>query len=358
MTSAAKPEARSLKDDDPLRPHLAGLTTFLRDRLALGGELEVLRFAGGYSNLTYLVKTGAGELVLRTPPPGAAHIKAGHDMAREGRFLERLHPRFPLAPRPLLVVDDAATSPLGVPFFVMERKVGRVLRSAADLDAPTMRAVSTAFIDALAELHAVDVHATGLLALGKPDGYLRRQVEGWVARDKNSRIDDVSDLDIIARWLQANQPTHPGRATVVHNDFKYDNIVVDPADPARLVGVLDWELAAIGDPSADLGTVLAYWVQHDDDDALKALPLGPTTLPGNLTRAELVARYQEQRGREVEDLLFCFVLGGYRIAVIAQQIYFRYARGYTKDPRFASLGFAVAVVAGHAARAIDLGRVP
>ncbi|OGQ13716.1 MAG: hypothetical protein A2138_22605 [Deltaproteobacteria bacterium RBG_16_71_12] len=340
-----------------MRAHLPGLTAFLRERLALDGDVRVQRFAGGYSNLTYLVTSGAGELVLRTPPPGAAHIKAGHDMAREGRFLERLHPRYPLAPRPLLIVDDAAQSPLGVPFFVMERKVGRVLRTAADLDAPTMRAVSIAFVDALAALHAIDVQESGLSALGKPDGYLRRQVEGWVARDKNSRVDDVSDLDTVASWLQANLPTHPDRAAVVHNDFKYDNVVVDPVDPTRLVGVLDWELAAIGDPSADLGTVLAYWVQADDDDALKALPLGPTTRPGNLTRAEVVARYQERRGREVEDLLFSFVLGAYRIAIIAQQIWFRYARGYTTDPRFSSLGFAVAVVAGHAARMIDEGRV-
>lgn len=357
MTGSAKPEARALKDDDPLRPHLTALAAFLRERLGVGDDVEVQRFAGGYSNLTYLVKTDAGELVLRTPPPGAAHIKAGHDMAREGRFLERLHPVYPLAPRPLLVVDDAAQGPLGVPFFVMERKVGRVLRAATDLDAPTMRAVSTAFVDALAALHTIDVRASGLIALGKPEGYLRRQVEGWIARDQNSRVDDVGDLDKIAAWLQANLPTHADRAAVVHNDFKYDNIVVDPADPTRLVGVLDWELAAIGDPSADLGTVLAYWVQADDDDGLKALPLGPTTLPGNLTRAEVIARYQERRDREVEDLLFSFVLGAYRIAVIAQQIWFRFARGYTTDPRFASLGFAVAVVAGHAARMIDEGRV-
>lgn len=355
--SGGKPEARALKDDDPLRPHQAALTAMLRERLALVGDVEVLRFSGGYSNLTYLVRHSGGELVLRTPPPGAAHIKAGHDMAREGRLLERLHPHYRLAPRPLLVVDDAATSPLGVPFFVMEKKAGRVLRAGVELDAPTMRALSCAFVDALAALHAVDVQATGLASLGKPEGYLRRQVEGWIARDEASRVDDVSDMIAIAAWLRAHLPTGPERACVVHNDFKYDNVVVNEAGPRRIVGVLDWELAAIGDPAVDLGTVLAYWVEADDDDALKALPLGPTTLPGNLTRAELVERYQEVSGRVVEDLLFAFVLGAYRIAVIAQQIYFRFARGYTSDARFAGLGFAVAVVAGHAVRALERGRV-
>lgn len=357
MTSTAKPDARPLKEDDALSPHLEALVPWLRERLAVTGDIEVLRFSGGYSNLSYLVKSGSGELVLRTPPPGAAHIKAGHDMAREGRFLQALHPVFPLAPRPALVVDDATASPLGVPFFVMERKRGRVLRPGVPFDAPTMRAISQSFIDALAALHAIDVERTGLITLGRPEGYLQRQVEGWTARDHNSRVDEVGDMRRVSAWLADNLPRRPARAAVVHNDFKYDNVVVAADQPTRIVGILDWELAAIGDPCADLGTVLAYWVQDDDDDALKLLPLGPTTLPGNLTRQQLVARYQEQIGHEVEDLLFSFVLGAYRIAVIAQQIYFRYAKGFTHDPRFASLGFAVAVVAGHAVRMIDEGRV-
>ncbi len=355
--SEDKPEARALRDDDPLTAHVAALVAELRRRGVVDGDVELRRFAGGYSNLTYLVRHGGGELVLRTPPPGAVHIKAGHDMAREGHVLERLHPHFPLAPRPVLVVDDAGASPLGVPFFVMERKRGRVVRAGFVEDAPTMHALSGAFIDALAALHAIDVRATGLAALGKPEGYLRRQVEGWIARDEHSRVDDVSDLRVVAAWLRAHLPTRPERACVVHNDFKYDNVVVDERDPRRIVGVLDWELAAIGDPVVDLGTVLAYWVQADDDDALKALPLGPTALPGNRSRAELVERYQAAGGRPVDDLLFGFVLGAYRIAIIAQQIYFRFARGYTSDPRFAALGFAVAVVAGHAVRAIERGRV-
>jgi aminoglycoside phosphotransferase (APT) family kinase protein len=308
----------------------------------------VERFSGGASNLTYLVRTDDGEVVARIPPPGAKHIKAGHDMAREGRFLQKLHPHYPLAPRPILVVDEP-------PLFVMEKKQGRILRKRKlDLAADEMRALCERFVDGLAALHAIDVHATGLVSLGKPDGYVQRQVDGWRQRYDNARTDEISDMDRLSKWLSEHVPPS-ARVAVTHNDYKYDNVVFD--DAGHLCGVLDWELAAIGDPLTDLGTVLAYWIEATDDAALMMLPLGPTTVPGNLTRSQIVARYEEKTGHAVEHLLFHVVLASFRIAVIAQQIYFRYARGFTQDERFASMGFAVALVAARACRFLDAGRI-
>jgi aminoglycoside phosphotransferase (APT) family kinase protein len=266
-----------------------------------------------------------------------------------------------LAPRPLAIIEDEGV--LGVPFFAMEKKAGRILRAKPprdlELSPELMRALSASFVDALAALHGIDVEQAGLAGIGRPAGYVRRQVEGWRERYQRSKTDEISDMERLAAWLEENVPAEesPAPATMIHNDFKYDNLVLDPRDATIITGVLDWELATVGDPMTDLATSLAYWIEAEDDEALRMMPLGPTHLPGNLTRMEIVQRYEEKSGKEVRHLLFHVALASFKIAVIAQQIYFRYAKGFTSDPRFASLGFAVALIGARACRMLDAGTI-
>jgi aminoglycoside phosphotransferase (APT) family kinase protein len=332
----------------------------LLERIGMSARGSVEKLSGGMSNITLLATEGERELIVRTPPPGAVHIKAGHDVVREAKLLQKLDGVYPLAPRVHVIVEDPGV--IGMPFFAMSRVKGRVLRSRVPKDvalpAATMRALSESFVDALVGLHAIDVERAGLIGVGRPDGYVQRQVDGWCERYEKSKVDDVSDMDRLAAWLKANVPR--GRAlrpTLVHNDFKYDNVVLDESDLTKIVGVLDWELATVGEAMTDLGTVLSYWIEATDDEALRALPLCLTYLPGNLTRTEVVARYQERTGRVVEDLIFHVVLGSFRLGVIAQQIYFRYAKGFTQDPKYAVMGLAVAVVGAKACRVLDAGRI-
>ena len=318
------------------------LAAFLAERLpGLDGPLEVEQFPSGFSNLTYLVSAGDRELVLRRPPFGAA-VESGHDMGREHRILSRLSPVYDKAPAPLAFCDDPRV--LGAPFYVMERVEGVILRprmpAAMRPSAERMAAIAGGFVDSLAELHAVDFAAAGLSELGRPEGYVRRQVDGWAARYEKARTDDVPEMTRVAAWLDAEAPPEAG-AALIHNDFKYDNLVLDPGDGTRVIAVLDWEMATLGDPLMDLGTTLGYWVEPDDPPELRALALSPTLLPGNPGRAELVERYAAASGREVAEPVFYYVYGLFKIAVIVQQIYLRYHQGHTRDPRFASLIDAV-----------------
>jgi len=358
----ARPQTLPLTDKDTV--DVAGLAAFLRARgVALADAVTVTRFPGGHSNLTYLVDDGALQVIVRAPPPGA-HTVSGHDMVREARVLQAVGGRGVKVPRVLAVGEDAASSPLGAPFFAMERVAGRVLRHKLPddvvLDATRMQTLTTALVDELAALHALDLddgtpEARALMALGKPEGYVQRQVDGWIARYEKAKTDDISDIDAVVAWLRAGVSAFPSsRPSIVHNDFKLDNVVVSD-DATAICAVLDWELATVGEPLLDLGTTLAYWVQADDGDDVKALPMGLTWLPGCLRRAEVVARWAERTGRAVENdaLVFAFVLASFKVAVIAQQIYARYQRGFSTDPRFAMLDFAVAVIGARARRAID-----
>ncbi|MDP2343845.1 MAG: phosphotransferase family protein [Deltaproteobacteria bacterium] len=327
------------------------------------GAVDVTRFPSGHSNLTYLVQTAGRSVVLRAPPPGAATIGgAGHDVVREQRILSRLKPVYAKVPATLGFQETAEGSPLGVPFYLMERVEGRVLRhrKPKDIELPpaTMQALTEGFVDELATLHKVDVAAAGLADLGKPEGYVQRQVDGWRGRYDKARTDEISDLERTSIWLKDNVPsTSSGPPTLVHNDFKLDNLVLADDDVTRIVAVLDWELCTIGEPLTDLGTSLAYWVEDGDGDDVKALPMGLTWLPGCLTRAQIVSRWEERSGREAEHLLFYYVLATFKVATIAQQIYSRYVKGFTKDERFALLGFATAVIGARAAKALDAGKI-
>lgn len=338
-------EPRAVREGEAL--DVEALASWLRANTSLDGDIEVRQFPSGYSNLTYLLRVGATELVLRRPPFGNT-VKSGHDMGREHTVLSRLAPIYPLAPRPLAYCEDPAI--LGAPFYLMERRRGVVIRrqlpKGMTLDASATRRLSTALIDGLAELHKLDWAAAGLTELGKPEGYARRQVEGWTRRWQAAQTDAVPKLDAVAAWLAAELPADADAdAALIHNDYKYDNVLLDADDPGRIIAVLDWEMATIGSPRMDLGTTLGYWVEASDDARMQGLAFGPTNLPGSLTRAELIDRYQQQTGFAVGDGVYYRVFGLFKIAVILQQIYARYRKGSTQDSRFAALGYFVTMLA-------------
>lgn len=339
---------------------VAWLEKYLAEKVPeLTGPLEVEQFPGGHSNLTYLLRMGGKELVLRRPPFGAKAIKAGHDMGREYRILSGLLPVYPKVPKPLVFCGEAE-SPMGVPFYVMERVRGVIIRAkppkGLELTPEFMRKLSENFVDNLVELHAVDWRAAGLAEIGRPEGYLGRQVAGWTERYGRSRTDDIPEMEQVAKWLAEHIPTELA-PTILHNDYKYDNLVLDPDDLPRIRAVLDWEMATIGDPLSDVGMALAYWAEEKDPEERRQLPFGLTMLPGNLTREELVARYAERSGRDVSGISFHYVLSLFKVAVIAQQIYARFTKGLTKDERFAAMITGVKVLARTAAKAIETGSI-
>jgi aminoglycoside phosphotransferase (APT) family kinase protein len=335
---------------------LARLEPFLREHFPEAtGTLSVAQFPSGHSNLTYLVCLGDREMVLRRPPFGSK-VKTAHDMSREYRVLSKLHFAYPQAPKALLYCKDPSV--LGSPFYLMERVQGIILRREPPegllTNAETARQLSDAFVDNLARLHGLEYTALGLADLGKPQGYLDRQVGGWIQRYHGSQTHNLEEVEKISVWLNERKPSETSYA-LIHNDYKYDNTVLDPTDITRIVGVLDWEMCTIGDPLTDLGTALAYWVDPQDPPELQHIRWGPTTLPGTLTRAELVGRYAQTTGRDVSNMVFYRVLALFKVAVIIQQIYYRYHQGLTKDARFASLPGVVKVVLRAAWRSAEDG---
>lgn len=346
----------------PIRPGeelaIGPLEAYLRQHLPnLAGPLAIEQFPHGHSNLTYLLRWGPTELVLRRPPFGN-RVQTAHDMGREFRVLSKLSAVFPAAPQPCLFCDDESV--LGAPFYVMERRRGVILRKLLPpglvLTPEMMRGLSLALIDNLAQLHAIDYQAAGLGDLGKPAGYVARQMAGWTDRYAKARTGEVAAMENVARWLAANMPPESG-ASVIHNDYKFDNLVLDPADPTRIVAVLDWEMATLGDPLMDLGTTLGYWIEADDPAPLRLASLGPTALAGSLSRRELVEQYEIASGRPVANPVFYYVFGLFKIAVIIQQIYARFVRGHTQDPRFAQLDQVVTVMSQQAERTIAAEKI-
>jgi aminoglycoside phosphotransferase (APT) family kinase protein len=328
--------------------------------VSLDGEAELLQFGRGYSNLTYLVRArdaaGEREIVVRRAPPGVS-IKTAHDMGREHRILSALAPAWPRAPRPLAHCDDPSV--IGTPFYAMERVRGVILRARVPagvvLSEDAMRAASRAACDTLAEIHNLDWRAVGLGDLGKPEGYVERQVRGWAERYRTARTDDVPQVEKLGAWLAEHRPADSG-AALVHNDFKYDNLVLS-GDLTQVLAVLDWEMATIGDPLMDLGTALGYWIQADDPPVFQVAVFGPTTQPGNLTRVEIVERWSRATGRDAGNVLFYFAFALFKLAVVAQQLYKRYVDGHTKEERYAGMLEGVRAVASAALVAVDKGRI-
>lgn len=327
------------------------------------GPLVVEQFPAGHSNLTYLARLGDDELVLRRPPFGSK-VKSAHDMGREYRVLSTLHAHYAPAPQPLAYCEDLDV--LGAPFYVMRRIKGIILRrdppEGLALNPDTVRRMDESFIDNLADLHAIDYQAVGLAELGKPAGYTERQVSGWIGRYAGSQTDDIPEVDAVSRWLNERLPKDDlalgtRGATLVHNDYKFDNVVLSADDPTRLVGVLDWEMCTVGNPLTDLGTAISYWIDAHDSPEMQLIRWGPTALPGSLTRPQLVERYAARTGRDVSDIVYYFVFALFKTAVIAQQIYYRYHHGHTQDPRFAFFIEATKILVRAAQQATETGRI-
>lgn len=334
------------------------LEVCLRDHIpAAAGPLTIEQFPQGHSNLTYLLRFGGQELVLRRPPFGN-QVKSAHDMGREFRVLSRLCEVYSPAPRPRFYCADESV--IGSPFYVVERRRGLVLRKSLPpgitIGAETARRLSVALIDNLADLHAIDYRIAGLADLGKPDGYIDRQVIGWTNRYEQAQTDEIPAMNRVSSWLLDHMPPESG-ASIIHNDYKFDNLLLAADDLTRIVAVLDWEMATVGDPLMDLGTTLGYWVEAKDPEPLRRAAFGPTALPGSLTRRELVKRYQEQTGHSVSHAVFYYAFGLFKIAVIVQQIYARYIRGHTQDPRFAQLNALVKILGHQAERTIETGEL-
>lgn len=301
------------------------------------GAIEVVeQFAGGASNLTFRIGCEHRDVVLRTSPAGRKAASA-HDMQREARLLQAIRPQFREVPEVLAVTDDY--SPLGRPAFVSEYVDGLILRR--DLpEGADAGALADLFVSNLVRLHAINTDSEDLKAFHKGDGYVRRQVEGWSRRYRQARTEDVPSGDGVMRWLDAVQPPDCG-VCVIHNDWRFDNLVLDPTGMDSVLAVLDWELATVGDPFMDLGSAMAYWIQSDDDEQMQAFRMQPSNAPGMPTREQIVQRYCELSGRKAPDWSFYEVFGLFRLAVIAQQIWYRYSAGQTDNPAFAPFGVVV-----------------
>jgi aminoglycoside phosphotransferase (APT) family kinase protein len=312
------------------------------------GELEVCQFPSGASNLTYLLKVGEWEGVLRRPPLGPVPPRA-HDMGRESGILAKLNAVYPLAPRPYFFQPDESV--IGTPFYVMERRRGVVLDdSFPEGIEPTQelcRGISGMVCDTLVELHAVDPWDAGLGDLGRPEGFLERQTEGWIGRYQEAKTDEIDEVGPLTQWLLGDVPESP-RPTIIHNDYKLNNLILDPHDLTRVRAVLDWEMATVGDPLFDLAVSLSYWTEPGDPQGLRDVLPTVTSRGGFTTRKEFVEHYARKSGRDLSGMHWYVVFGYFKLAVILQQIYARWRKGQTRDERFAAFGGRVRTLILHA----------
>ena len=337
---------------------LEKLKTYLSKNNIHADSLSIKQFPSGYSNLTYFLKTSSKEFVLRRPPFGAKSLQGGHDMFREYNVLKNLKSQFTKVPDVYLYCDNNEI--IGAPFYLMERVEGYIIRpNLQQKDSPgkeVIQNVSKSLVSTLVDLHNVDIDQANLNELGNINGYVKRQVEGWIKRYNHSKTDSIANMEFIASWLHENQPLEIQRS-IVHNDFKYDNLVLDRYNHSKITAVLDWEMATIGDPFMDLGTTLGYWVDKHDLPELKLFQLSATTLDGNPTREGILELYEKESGKNITNPVFYYVFGLFKIAVIAQQIYYRYEKGYTKDRRFSLLNLAVMSLSVMAKQAIIKNRL-
>ena len=331
------------------------LSAYLKHNVSgFNDEITIKQFLGGFSNLTYLITSGSNEYVLRKPPFGA-NIKSAHDMSREFNVLSLLEPVYTKIPKPIVYCED--DSVLGSSFYLMERVKGIILRNKVPRGlnfTPThFKNLSTQTIENLVALHSLELEKSDLISLGKPEGYVQRQIEGWTKRYFKAETDEIKSMNEAAEWMRSNLPEKE-RTSFIHNDYKYDNLVL-ATDSLQIKAVLDWEMATVGDPLMDLGTSLAYWVEAKDHPALQAYNL--TWTEGNLTRQEVIEKYASLRKIDIEDILFYYVFGCFKLGVIAQQIYARYKKGYTKDERFAMLIHIVKACGSNAKNAIKFNQI-
>lgn len=319
-------------------------------------ELEVSQFSNGYSNLTYLLKIEEKEYVLRRPPFAAP--ERGHDMSREFKVLHHLNPVFHKAPKTYVFCED--TKVLGAPFYIMEKVQGEILTAKAahkrGVSPEEFKTISNTWLDAFVEFHHIDYKAAGLEDLGRPEGYVSRQVTNWGKQYLAAATDDVPAAEKVMAWMEENQPSSYDH-TLIHNDFKYDNVVFTDDRWLNISAILDWEMCTLGDPLMDLGTSLGYWITAEDADFMKQGLPSPTVMKGNPSRSEIVHQYALKSGRSVENIVFYYAYGLFKIAVIAQQIYYRYKHGHTQDPKFAQLNKAAALCCNNAWQAIQKNKI-
>ena len=322
----------------------------------VNSALDVFQFSTGFSNLTYQLDIEGKSLVLRRPPAGA--VKRGHDMGREFKVLSGLNKAFAKVPKVYAYTEDKTI--IGASFYIME-KVNGIILSAKEaykrqIPPNDFKNISEKWLDTFVELHGFDYEAVGLGDLGRPDGYVERQVTNWGKQYLKAKTDEIQAAPFVMQWLQDNQPkTYQHR--LIHNDYKYDNVVFQDDTWQNLTAVLDWEMCTLGDPLMDLGTSLAYWSMASDHEMIvKNLP-SPTAMRGNPSRSELVEMYAQRSGRNIDNLVFYYAFGLFKLAVIVQQIYYRYHKGLTTDPRFAQLNKATELFITMALMAIKKNRI-
>ena len=335
------------------------LKQFLQENQLIGSiesELFVKQFTHGYSNLTYLLSIEDKEYVLRKPPIGA--IKRGHDMSREFKVQSAVQKEFSKVPKMFAYTDDAAV--LGSEFYIMEKVEGIILNfkeaKKRDIPANDYKTIANAWLDTFTELHQLDYDAIGLTNLGKPEGYVERQVTNWGKQYLKAATKDVPSAEKVMQWMQENQPKNYQHC-LIHNDYKYDNVVFKDNSWKEITAVLDWEMATLGDPLMDLGTSLGYWTLASDHDFIKQGIPSPTIFEGNPMRSEIVASYAKKSGRDIHNMVFYYAFGLFKIAVIAQQIYYRYSKGLTSDPRFANLDKAAELCCNLALKSIKTNSI-
>ena len=321
-----------------------------------GSTLQVHQFSNGYSNLTYLLNIEGKAYVLRRPPFAAP--KRGHDMGREYKVLSQLNALFSKAPKTFVFCDDADV--LGANFYIMEKVQGEILTAKAahkkGIPPSEFKTISNTWLDAFVEFHGIDYKAAGLETLGRPEGYVARQVTNWGKQYLAAATDDVPAAQKVMQWMESNQPAHYDH-TLIHNDFKYDNVVFSDDNWLEIAAILDWEMCTLGDPLMDLGTSLGYWTTADDADFMKQGLPSPTVMEGNPSRSDIVQSYAQKSGRSVDNIVFYYAYGLFKIAVIAQQIYYRYKHGHTQDPKFANLNKAAALCCNTAWQAIQKNQI-
>ena len=321
----------------------------------LEGEVKVSQFAGGKSNLTYRLKYANEDLVVRRPPFGTK-AKSAHSMIREYRILNKLKPVYPCVPETLYYSDDESL--IGSEFYVMRRVEGNLVKDQIpkqwNFSPDNTHDFCTRFWEKLIELHQVNFQAAGLEDFGKPDGYVKRQVLGWNQRYEKAITPDADHFGRVRAWLADNMPFNAGCHSILHGDYRMDNVIVDKDDPNNILAVLDWEMCALGDPLMDLGNSLAYWVQADDPVELKQLLVQPSNAPGMLTRSQILDLYQHRTGLDTSGFTFYLVFGYWRLAVILQQIYFRFYHGQTQDKRFGRFGSVTRYLGEHCQRLISV----
>ncbi len=338
---------------------IENLASFLIEKLPKFMEkksLNIQQFSGGSSNLTYSLSNGSESIILRMPPSGTK-AKSAHDMVREHDVLMKIGKSYSLSPKPLLLCEDETI--IGEKFFIMEQIKGLGIdkKLPVEMNEEQHKQLCQNFINGLVELHEIDIKESELASLGKPQGYAERQLEGWQERFQRAKTDDVPASDKIYQWLKENLPFNSGYESLIHNDYKFDNFIVDENEPQKIIGVLDWEMTTLGDPLLDLGCSLAYWVEASDHESMHAIRMMPTHLQGMMTRQQIFDDYCQQRNISEIELTPYYVFGLFRLAGIAQQIYYRFYHGQTDNPKFKHFGQLVSILIAYAEQQIKNNKI-